>query len=1187
MKKIFSFFTLLTVFILGLFFVSNTVVKATDINDGKTITALGASIRTADPSGLRFEGQVSEPFEGTDVSYGFVITKGTVTKNVLLERLAASSAFAIDAGELDGNNKFYVSVIDIPSSGYETNLTVLAYADVDGVIKYADDVITRNIKSVAQASIDGGFENEYIHRIVSTSTFNLNNGSFTYDYSFTITKSGDFGENVYGNGYYVMCASKANRGNVCSAYSEQFYIKKITNSKYYRVIATGTAPNDYDYVISIHSNCLDAASRNAVRGIINNFANMENYYVSFTAPSSKNCSVVVNVDRNTDKLAGNKIYCANGDALPTSVKRDYYTFDGWYDNVGLTGSAITNHSGDAAATYYAKWNTIEYTLSYDLQGGKCNGETTIDSESFTVESDAIVLPLAGTMSRTDYTFLGWYDNAGGLGSPITTIPAGSHDSITVYAVWEADLPVELALEAEDITVFNAEDVDIIVKSGLDGKYTLAGTGLDNSYDAKVYNTADGTAFTDLANAADYLNEHNLTGKKIYVFAGTYSTAVNLTKANTLVLGPNYNIDGDDTRNDEAIISGLVTITGANSTINGLKFTGDGAIKVSANYVTIDSIYSRDVNQIACNGNNRKGCIVDGANITNLTVKDSYINAKGVEQSYTTQFMSFTRVSTLTITNCYLTNEATTLSGSYRGMLVYNIDGVVNITNNIFAYATNGYVFGLGAYGSNTATEINIIDNEFRGRDSYNSATIEIQNGQKYLTTNIIHNQFYNFAPGTYNFSNDVGSRVYMLYNYHDSQKQYRTSSVGSAILYSDYNCYAGGIADNDASGAKTQAHSCASLAEVNTAYENLKTMYVNSSWSTHNPGDVIEVNGTNYTYGTNAFSTVSSALSAASVGTTINVLPGTYSGETLNITKSYIKLLGAYPTTSAMNADRLASNNETIINNSVITISKELTGVEICGLKFTGTSQVKNTKGTAGTADVPTTNLNRFNFSYNIVECGLIGGNGFISFGESGNSYSRDLKFIYNSFKHADGKSTLAMVYLDNLYNLNFQNNNMSNVNGDGLYVVDTSKGASGRNVCINNNEFSDLTGNAIHLNWISYLSSDSGYAIIESNNNSFNNVAGICIYYGNCNNTDTGYIHVQANDNTFTGAIGTPIKMNRVVSENKFQATGNTFASLPTSGYYVVNGMTGSSNKSIVATGNTYSAGNPSDSNFSGSVIY
>ena len=343
------------------------------------------------------------------------------------------------------------------------------------------------------------------------------------------------------------------------------------------------------------------------------------------------------------------------------------------------------------------------------------------------------------------------------------------------------------------------------------------------------------------------------------------------------------------------------------------------------------------------------------------------------------------------------------------------------------------------------------------------------------------------------------------------------------------------------------------------------------------------IGASEYTVGTELFTSVSDAVAAASANDIIYVFAGSYN-ETFTISTNNISIIGP---NYQVNGDSGSRSEEAEFIGGTITLAKNLAGCTISGLKFSGDSLIVNTKGDAGTAASPTTNLNGFTFSYNKVVSSLTSGKGFIYFVEAGSSYSHDLVFAYNEFSYT-GSGPTAMLYLDNLYNIDAHHNVFKNITGHALYVNDTTKGASGQSVLVNNNVFNTIGGNAIHLNYISYLPTTpaTATAVVEANNNTFTKITGIGVFFGNCRNDDYKYLHVQANGNTFNGKIGTPIKMNRAVTEGNFTATGNTYNSVPESTYYVVNGLTGSSNKDIVATGGTYST-TPTDANFSEGVTH
>ena len=103
----------------------------------------------------------------------------------------------------------------------------------------------------------------------------------------------------------------------------------------------------------------------------------------------------------------------HGDGYPTthtygtatalvSPTKTGYTFAGWYDNADCTGTALTEVGATAYTadfTLYAKWTIIQYTISFNSNGGSDVASITQDYNSF------VTAPADPT--KTGYTFAGW------------------------------------------------------------------------------------------------------------------------------------------------------------------------------------------------------------------------------------------------------------------------------------------------------------------------------------------------------------------------------------------------------------------------------------------------------------------------------------------------------------------------------------------------------------------------------------------------------------------------------------------------------------------------------------------------------------------------------------------------------------------------------------------------------------
>ena len=110
-----------------------------------------------------------------------------------------------------------------------------------------------------------------------------------------------------------------------------------------------------------------------------------------------------------------------GAALPTADDMTYtgHTFNGWYDNEGLTGDPVTAISDTETGNkeYWAKWEIHQYTITVKPENGKAD---------ITITQDYGTPITAPTLTREGYQFNGWDKTFP------TTMPAGD---MTITAQW--------------------------------------------------------------------------------------------------------------------------------------------------------------------------------------------------------------------------------------------------------------------------------------------------------------------------------------------------------------------------------------------------------------------------------------------------------------------------------------------------------------------------------------------------------------------------------------------------------------------------------------------------------------------------------------------------------------------------------------------------------------------------------
>lgn len=103
--------------------------------------------------------------------------------------------------------------------------------------------------------------------------------------------------------------------------------------------------------------------------------------------------------------------------LPTPEKEGY-TFDGWYQN-DLKITVIE----DKDYSLFAKWIINTYTISYDLDGGKCDNLIDVFEHN-----QKVTLP---TPTKEGYIFNGWYQNE-------EKIESIENRNYNLVAKWEAE-----------------------------------------------------------------------------------------------------------------------------------------------------------------------------------------------------------------------------------------------------------------------------------------------------------------------------------------------------------------------------------------------------------------------------------------------------------------------------------------------------------------------------------------------------------------------------------------------------------------------------------------------------------------------------------------------------------------------------------------------------------------------------
>jgi len=152
--------------------------------------------------------------------------------------------------------------------------------------------------------------------------------------------------------------------------------------------------------------------------------------------------------------------------LPTPT-RSGYTFNGWYTSAsgGTKITSTTNVTLTANQTLYAQWTPIaKYTVTYNANGGTGApaNQTKVHGTNLTLSS---TVP-----TRTGYTFKGWSTSATGNVVYSAGATYSADNTVTLYAVWQANLPGKPILKLEKTSYYTDETITCTWKAVTNGDY---------------------------------------------------------------------------------------------------------------------------------------------------------------------------------------------------------------------------------------------------------------------------------------------------------------------------------------------------------------------------------------------------------------------------------------------------------------------------------------------------------------------------------------------------------------------------------------------------------------------------------------------------------------------------------------------------------------------------------------------
>ena len=186
------------------------------------------------------------------------------------------------------------------------------------------------------------------------------------------------------------------------------------------------------------------------------------YYANWTPETY---TITYNTNGGTINTAGisvqfeNQVYTQQYTVESSSIElvspeKNYYTFDGWYENQNFSGNSVSMVNPGVSAEkdhrnipLYAKWSATPYTIKYyDVLNYYNSGaieepaeRNDISPSTYTIEEEVVFKEPALPQDSKDlkWVFGGWYNNADLTGTVVMSITTGSNGHKSVYAKWTA------------------------------------------------------------------------------------------------------------------------------------------------------------------------------------------------------------------------------------------------------------------------------------------------------------------------------------------------------------------------------------------------------------------------------------------------------------------------------------------------------------------------------------------------------------------------------------------------------------------------------------------------------------------------------------------------------------------------------------------------------------------------------
>jgi uncharacterized repeat protein (TIGR02543 family) len=274
--------------------------------------------------------------------------------------------------------------------------------------------------------------------------------TYTYNSAFTLPSALTFADGGVFAGWYGNAELTGTPVTQIAAgtYGAQDFWAKVTYAITYNLDGGTNHANNASLYIRGAGLTLGAASKDgfvfagwyetaeftgsAVTAVSASASGVKTLYARFATPPAS-YSITYVLDGGTNHADNAASYTEGVGLTLKSPAKSGYTFGGWYDNAGFTGSAVTSVSASASGdkTLYAKFtpassSATTYNITYELNGG------TNHADNAAVYTKGVGLTLKNP-AKDGFTFNGWYETADFTGDAVTAVTATDSGNKTLYA----------------------------------------------------------------------------------------------------------------------------------------------------------------------------------------------------------------------------------------------------------------------------------------------------------------------------------------------------------------------------------------------------------------------------------------------------------------------------------------------------------------------------------------------------------------------------------------------------------------------------------------------------------------------------------------------------------------------------------------------------------------------------------